>query len=195
MHRGPPLLESVKDTQLYDAVRQPAIHLLEIIIVADSVVLASLDSRDTKISDNFIEINDEDVDDLNKRIETMFENNRLREYKGLDKLTEERDNWLCAPILWVEILGKVLPSELPDSFSLAVAWASARMFLVSSANPNLSGNCFPDRYPEVTSSKALSSSLIWETPKGCDDGADGQLVPNAVKVSSHGSQLVLLLKR
>ena len=175
--------------------RQPAVHLLEIIIVADSVVLASLHSKSTEISDNFIDINDEDVDSLNKQSETMLENNTFGEYKRLDKLTEERNNWLCAPILWIEILGKVLPSDLPGSFSLAVAWASARMFLVSNANLNLYGNCLPNRYPEVTSSKALSLSLVWETPKGCDDGADGRLGPNVLRVSSHGSQLVSLLKR
>jgi hypothetical protein len=172
-------------------VRQPAVHLLEIIIVADSVVLASLHSQSTDLRDNFIDISAEDVDDLNKQSETMVGNNALGEYKRLDKLSEERDNWLCAPILWIEILGKVLPTDLPSSFSLAAAWASARMFLVSS----LSGNYLPDTYPEVSSSKALSLSLIWETPKGCDDGADGRLSPNALKVSPHAPQLVSLLKR
>lgn len=138
------------------------------------------------------EVAEENFDDSCQVFETGGESSYLRELKALDKLGDSWNNWLCAPILWVEILGKDLPSDLPESFSQAVMWASSRLCTIYCKDQLTSK---PSDFPEVVSSKSIASSLIWETPKGCDDGADGKLCPNTLKAWCHGSLLVSLLKR
>ncbi|KAI5072739.1 hypothetical protein GOP47_0013117 [Adiantum capillus-veneris] len=190
---GPSLLESVKDTQLYDSLRAPAVQLLETILIADSVVLSYLHSRGSQGKNSLPCDTFEQVEEV-PEIDTGEYTSYLNQHKALDKLGENWNSWLCAPILWVEILEKVLPSDLPEPFSQAVLWASSRMSLayVDELAPRDVQTRF---HREVGFTNTPVSSLIWETPKGCDDGADGKLCPNTVVAREHVTQLVLLLKK
>ncbi|MCO5611008.1 hypothetical protein L7F22_065256 [Adiantum nelumboides] len=189
---GPSLLESARDTQLYDSLRRPAVQLLETIIIADSVVLSYLHSRGSESKSSF---------PLNtfEPLEAVAENelggniSYLNEHKTLDKLVDSCTNWLCAPILWVEILEKVLPSDLPETFSQAVLWASSRLSLASEGEL-ASRDVQPNQHRKVGFPDTIVRSLVWETPKGCDDGADGKICPNSVVAQDYVTQLVLLLK-
>ncbi|XP_047171150.1 uncharacterized protein LOC124839389 isoform X2 [Vigna umbellata] len=188
---GPSLVSSLKDSSLHSSLRQPAFDLIQTIIVSDATALlhsvlncCTTLSTDRGITDEVIKLDDENDDICLPSFPDSKENDNSSSwshFKVQSGITsQDCRQWICIPMLWVDVLVDINPSVLPISFSKAVFWARSRFPLVeyeNSAEMVLPNRSFLSSYaPEI------SSSFEWKVPTGTDDGGDGNKSKNSVEV-------------
>ncbi|KAH9305770.1 hypothetical protein KI387_010174, partial [Taxus chinensis] len=174
LYRGPSLIHSVTDSSLYSSLRQPAFDLIQTIIVADAAALVSLWARKCNQHISFLKTPCEiDADDDESHSFNEVEGtdvNCWTDFNMLGRLTAHGcEEWFCIPLLWVDVFG-ILPSALPLSFSKSVMWALSRFSAIEPEIDNslkMSVSQWVSMYFEK-----IGTTLMWDTPKGCDDGAD-----------------------
>lgn len=200
MDRGPSLVSSLKDSSLDDSLRQPAIDLIETVIVSDAAAMVTSILNCCKHpsidQSMIIELDDEEDDDEFPFILDVEEKHSTSwsEYSKQSKVSsQECRRWKCIPMLWLEVLVEINPKVLPISCSKAVLWARSRFALVA-----------PEKNAEMevsvkdwlsTSAKEISSSFGWKIPTGSDDGGDGKESQNLMKVSAMCIPLIRTFKR
>ncbi|XP_019057963.1 PREDICTED: uncharacterized protein LOC104812332 isoform X2 [Tarenaya hassleriana] len=186
---GPSLVSSFKDYSLHISLRQPALDLMQTIMVSDSTaLLASLLYNNKNVEVDY------DEDNIFQNAEEA--NNRpWSEFTGQSKITlEECREWMCIPSLWIDTLADSSSLlKLPVSFSKAVFWARSRFCLVEY-----------ERSDEMTidiktwllsSAVEITPTLAWKVPTGSDDGGQGKESKNSVAVSTMCVPLIRTLKR
>lgn len=195
--RGPSLVCSLKDSSLHSSLRQPSFDLIHTIIVSDASALVSLMLKphaslyvDMSISADFNDEEDElpffhDVEEK--------ESSCWSEFSEQSKLTSrECKDWMCIPMLWVDVLIGMDPSALPISFSKAVFWALSRFSMVeseASKEMELSVRDWLSSY-----AGQISFLFGWKVPSGSDDGGNKES-KNSVKASTLCVPLVRAFKR
>ncbi|XP_073000501.1 uncharacterized protein [Typha latifolia] len=194
---GPSLVSSLKDSSLHSSLRQPAFDLINIILISDASALISFKSNHLAASNidvsNSIDDDDEDEQPFSCDVEEM-DNSCWSDFNIQDKLTsQDCKDWLCVPLLWFDTMIQVDCSMLPVSFSKAVFWALSHISLFepeSTLDSSLSVENWLSSY-----AGDISSTFVWETPKGSDDGGLGKDSRNSVKLSEQCTLLTRTFKR
>lgn len=184
--RGPSLVSSLKDPSLHSSLRQPAFELIQSIIVSDAAALihAMLDSCIVSLSNESNTMHNFNVaEDENTLI---FAPNEMDDdcWGGFslqsDIISAEFKQWMCIPMLWIDVLVDIDPLVLPVSFLKAIFWARSRFSMIDSETS--AGGELPLKTWISSSSFEISSSLGWKVPAGSDDGGDGKESKNSLKV-------------
>ncbi|XP_031745144.1 uncharacterized protein LOC101216410 isoform X2 [Cucumis sativus] len=183
---GPALVSSLKDSSLHSSLRQPAFELIQSIIVSDAAALihSMLDSCIVPLSnESNVNYNFDIAEDENTLIfaPNEMDDNCWGEFSLQSNIiSTEFKQWMCVPMLWIDVLVDIDPFVLPISFSKAVFWARSRFSMVESETTAESE--LPLRTWISSSSFEISSSLGWKVPTGSDDGGDGKEPKNSLKV-------------
>lgn len=203
LDRGPSLVSSLKDSSLHSSLRQPAFDLIQTIIVSDatalicSVLKCTTPSTDSSMVYEVLKLDDENDDIWLPTIPDGVEQDSSSSWSQFSVqngiTSQECREWMCIPMLWVDVLVDTNPSILPISFSKAVFWARSRFPMVeleSSAEIVLPvRSCLSSYVAEI------SSSFGWKVPTGSDDGGDGNKSKNSVEVLTMFSPLVKIFNR
>lgn len=193
-------MSSLKDVSLYSSLRQPALDLIETIIVSDASALMSI------VLDGQLHPSDKPIKRLSY-VDLEDEEDNLfgihTEGKGMScwkdftlqhKVISQVDgNWMCVPMLWFDVLVEIDPTVLPFTFSKAVFWALSLFSLIETENSsemtlsvrNWLANCTPE----------ISYLFGWKTPSGSDDGGEGTESKNSIRTSTMCLPLVKTFKR
>ncbi|KAG2728428.1 hypothetical protein I3760_01G205000 [Carya illinoinensis] len=160
---GPSLVSSLKDSSLHSS-------------------LSTSWSIDKSLS---LDLDDDDQYDRLPFIPDGREedNSSWSEFSAQSKITcREYREWICIPMLWIDVLVELDPSVFPISFSKAVFWARSRFSMVE---PEISAEmALPLRTWLQSSVEEISTSFGWTIPTGSDDGGEGKESKNSVKISS-----------
>ncbi|KAK7841514.1 putative helicase magatama 3 [Quercus suber] len=192
---GPSLVSSLKDSSLHSSLRQPAFDLIQTIIVSDaSALITSVLNSCTPWSIDRSMYND--LNDAEPFVPDVEEedNSSWSEFGAQSKISSrEFREWMCIPMLWIDVLVEIDPSVFPISFSKAVFWARSRFPMVE---PESSEEmALPVRTWLSSSATVISNSFGWKIPTGSDDGGEGKESKNSVKVSSMCLPLVRTFNR
>ncbi|KAJ7962656.1 p-loop nucleoside triphosphate hydrolase superfamily protein [Quillaja saponaria] len=196
---GPSLVSSLKDSSLHSSLRQPAFDLIQTMVVSDATALiySMLDCRTPTSVSNSMSIKLYDDKDDNLPILSDSEekdNSSWSEFTVQSKITsQECREWMCIPMLWIEVLVEVDPSVLPISFSKAVFWARSRFPMVIPENS--AEMALPVRHWLSSYAAEISSSFGWKVPTGSDDGGDGNISKNSVDVLTMSLPLIRTFNR
>ncbi|KAH6773277.1 P-loop containing nucleoside triphosphate hydrolases superfamily protein [Perilla frutescens var. hirtella] len=197
---GPFLVSFLKDTLLHSSLRQPAIDLIQTIIVSDASALISIIlNGQLHPSDKPIRpTNSGDADDEEEILSTLHakENDTScwKEFALQHKVVSQVDgSWMCVPMLWFDVLVEIDPLALPLSFSKAVIWALSRFSLIETENSTEMS--LSVRNWLTTCASEISYLLGWKVPSGSDDGGDGTESRNSIRTSTMCRPLVRTFKR
>ncbi|XVF23314.1 hypothetical protein REPUB_Repub13aG0026900 [Reevesia pubescens] len=196
---GPSLVSSLKDSSLHSSLRQPAFDLILTILVSDAAALITSMlkcSTATSISKNTsIGLDDEEEDNELPFTQDVEEKDIScwSEFSAVGQITSrEYREWMCIPMLWIDVLVDIDPLVLPISFSKAVLWARSRFPLVESEN---SAELALDIRGWLSSSAAeISSTFGWKVPTGSDDGGVKES-KNAMRLSTMCIPLIKTFNR
>ncbi|XP_062110921.1 uncharacterized protein LOC133822564 isoform X2 [Humulus lupulus] len=191
---GPPLVSSLKDSSLHNSLRQPAIDLIQTILVSDAAVLISslLSScpppRPGRGFSN--ELNDDEEDNIRLLFSMDVEEKHDSSWSDFSKQSKivslDFGEWMCIPMLWIDVLADISPLVLPTSFWKAVFWARSRFSMVGS---DLNSEMAVPVRTWLLSSE-ISASFGWKLPTGSDDGGDVKEQKNSIKVSTMSLSLI-----
>ncbi|KAI3845786.1 hypothetical protein MKW98_016545, partial [Papaver atlanticum] len=196
---GPSLICSLKDSSLHNSLRQPAFDLIHAIIVSDAAALISsmLNGKSVSVGNSSVDFNEDEDEILFSHDSHDVEEKDAScwsDFSAQCKLTsQECREWMCIPMLWLDILVEVQPSALPISFSKAVLWSLSRFSLLepeSITEMALSVEDWLQKYAGT-----ILTSFGWEAPTGSDDGGDGRVSNNSIKVSEMCLPLIKTFKR
>ncbi|XP_057458325.1 uncharacterized protein LOC130749063 isoform X3 [Lotus japonicus] len=203
---GPSLVSSLKDSSLHSSLRQPAFDLVETIIVSDATALIysvlNCGTASSTVSSMTYEVIDLDNENdiwlpnilLDGEEQDSSTNSSWSQFSMQSGITSQVfREWMCIPMLWVDVLVDTNLSLLPISVSKAVFWARSHFPMVeleSSAEMVLPVmSCLSSFAAE------LSSSFGWKVPTGSDDGGDGNKSKNSVEVLTMSCPLIRTFKR
>ncbi|XP_027341942.1 uncharacterized protein LOC113854861 isoform X2 [Abrus precatorius] len=185
---GPALVSSLKDSSLHNSLRQPAFDLIQTIIVSDATALiysvlncCRTPSTDSSMAIEVIELDDENEDIWLPTIPNgeKKDDSSWSQFSVQSGITsQECREWMCIPMLWVDVLVDIDPSVLPISFSKAVFWARSRFPMVELENS--AEMVLPVRSFLSSHAAEISFSFGWKVPTGSDDGGDGNKSQNSV---------------
>ncbi|XP_018459760.2 helicase SEN1 isoform X1 [Raphanus sativus] len=193
---GPSLVSSFIDSALHISLRQPAIDLVQTILVSDATaLLASLLRNNTgNYMGNEVKYDDDDsnfpfphaVEDVSDR--------PWSDFTQQSKVTlGECKEWMCIPMLWITTLTNTNLLNLPVSLSQAVFWSRSRFCLVESEKND---DMTVDMETWLSSSAVeIKGTLGWKVATGSDDGGPGKESKNSVAVSKMCPTLIRTLKR
>ncbi|XP_016902852.2 uncharacterized protein LOC103500612 isoform X2 [Cucumis melo] len=196
---GPALVSSLKDSSLHSSLRQPAFELIQSIIVSDAAALihSMLDSCIVPLSNksnvNYSFVIAEEENTLIFAPNEMDDNCWGEFSLQSSIISTEFKQWMCVPMLWIDVLVDIDPLVLPISFSKAIFWARSRFSMVESETTAESE--LPLRTWISSSSFEISSSLGWKVPTGSDDGGDGKEPKNSLKVCTMSLPLIKTFTR
>ncbi|XP_030499717.2 uncharacterized protein LOC115715063 isoform X1 [Cannabis sativa] len=191
---GPPLVSSLKDSSLHNSLRQPAIDLIQTILVSDAAVLISslLSSCPPPSPGRGFsnELNDDEDDNIrllfSEDVEEKYDSSWSDFSKQSKIVSLDFGEWMCIPMLWIDVLADINPLVLPPSFWKAVFWARSRFSMVESElNSELA---VPVRTWLLSSE--ISTTFGWKLPTGSDDGGDVKEQKNSIKVSTMSLSLI-----
>ncbi|KAK6129452.1 hypothetical protein DH2020_036810 [Rehmannia glutinosa] len=197
---GPSLVSSLKDSLLHSSLRQPAIDLIQTIIVSDACALISiilngqLHASDKSVRPtNYGDVEDEE--EILSGFHTKEKDNSCwNEFMLQHKIISQVDGtWMCVPMLWFDVLVEIDPLVLPLSFSKAVFWALSRFSLIEPENS--SEMALSVRNWLATCASEVSYLFGWKVPSGSDDGGDGTESRNSIRTSTMCLPLVRTFKR
>ncbi|XLU25568.1 uncharacterized protein [Arachis hypogaea] len=202
---GPALVSSLKDSSLHSSLRQPAFDLIQIIIVSDAAALVNSvlscctnpnteSSMENKV---IIELDDESDDICFQAIPNCAmkdDDCSWAQFSAQARIIyQEFREWMCIPMLWVDVLVDISPSVLPISFSQAIFWARSRFPMIELEKS--SETVLPVRSCLSSYAAEISSSFGWKVPTGSDDGGDGKKSKNSVEVLAMSSPLIRTFNR
>lgn len=191
-------MSSLKDTTLHTSLRQPAIDLIQTIIVSDATaLLSSLLHCQTPTVDHNIsfELNEE-TDDINSSAALVEEKHVCcwNDFTFQSNIVcQEYTEWMCVPMLWFDVLVEIECSILPISIANAVLWALSRFSMVEPENP--SELSLPVKTWLSSCAAEVSAFVGWKSPTGSDDSGDGKTSKNSVRVSTMCIPLIRTLRR
>lgn len=196
---GPSIVSSLKDLSLHSSLRQPAIDLIQTVIVSDASAFVSLimngqfHSGDTPVIPNYCEDDGEEgilsALDINERDASCW-----KEFTLQHKIVSQvYGSWMCVPMLWFDVFAEIDPSVLPLSFSKAVFWALSRFSLIEPENSTVMTLSL--RNWLATCASEISYLFGWKVPSGCDDGGGGTESKNSIRISTMCLPLVRTFKR
>ncbi|EAZ09610.1 hypothetical protein OsI_31894 [Oryza sativa Indica Group] len=181
---GPSLIGSLKDISLHNSLRQPALDLINILIISDASALISFKMKYesfTKgdVSNSVIFVDDDDELPVFCDAEEM-DYGCWNDFNVLYKLTcRECKDWRCVPLLWYLIMVQLEPSELPMAFSKAVFWALSH---ISVLEPGVSTESSVPVNDWLSSHAGeVLPTFSWQVPNGADDGGVGKECINTLK--------------
>lgn len=196
LDRGPPLVSSLKDYSLHNSLRQPALDLIQTVLVSDAAVLISSlmsccppPSPERSTLRELTDVDDDDVRLL--AVDAEEDESSWKDFSVQGKIASlDFREWMCIPMLWTDVLVDINPSVLPTSFSKAVFWARSRFSMVE-----------PEIGPEMAlpvrtwlSSSEISTTFGWKVPTGSNDGGDEDR-KNSIKVSTMLHPLIQAFNR
>ncbi|GAB4849929.1 hypothetical protein Ancab_029229 [Ancistrocladus abbreviatus] len=194
---GPPLVSSLKDVTLHPSLRQPAIDLIQTIIVSDAAALISSMlhfqmplGTGNNYSVELIETDDAVHTVLADEKEISCWNEFSWQSKTID---HDYSEWMCVPMLWFDVFLETDPSILPVSFAKAVLWALSRFSMVEPENSG--GISLPVKTWLSSCASEVLAYLEWKSPTGSDDGGDGKESKSSVRVSTMCIPLIRTFKR
>lgn len=198
MDRGPSLVSSLKDASLHPSLRQPALDLIQTILVSDTaaLVMSTLCSNTLPSIDEIIMGLDIGKDgelafmpQIEEKDESCWSEFNLQ--NGL--ICQECRGWMCVPMLWIDVLVETDITILPPSFSKAVFWARSRLsFIEPGVGTEIS---MPIKTWLSSSATEVSSSFGWRVPTGSDDGGGGSVSKNSVEVLTMYLSLIKTFNR
>ncbi|KAF0923218.1 hypothetical protein E2562_003428 [Oryza meyeriana var. granulata] len=195
---GPSLIGSLTDTSLHSSLRQPALDLINILIISDASALISFKLKYesfTKgdISNSVIFVDDEDELPVFCDAQEM-DYSCWNDFSVLYKLTgRECRDWRCVPLLWYLIMVQLEPSKLPIAFSKAVFWALSH---ISMLEPGVGTESLVPMNDWLSShAREVLPTFLWQVPNGADDGGAGKECINTLKVSQSCTLLLKIFKR
>ncbi|OMO65548.1 putative helicase MAGATAMA 3 [Corchorus olitorius] len=195
---GPSLVSCLKDSSLHSSLQQPAFDLVQTIIVSDATALITSVLNSSTVSsigrDTLIELDDEEENELSFTQDVEEKNiSCWSEFSAQGKIaSREYKDWMCIPMLWIDVLVEIDPPILPLSFSKAVLWARSRFPMVE---PENSTELALDIRGWLSSSAAeISSTFGWKVPTGSDDGG-GKESKNSMRLSTMCLPLVKTFNR
>ncbi|GLU21867.1 hypothetical protein SLE2022_379790 [Rubroshorea leprosula] len=184
---GPSLVSSLKDSSLHHSLRQPAFDLIQTILVSDAAALITsmFDCNAAAIvcKCSTVKINDEEEDNELPFVQDVEEKDisSWSEFSAQSKISsQEYRDWMCIPMLWLDVLVDIDPSVFPISFSKAVFWARSHFSMVEPENN--AEMALDARTWISTFATEISTSLVWKVPTGSDDGG-GKESKNSVRIS------------
>lgn len=193
-------MSSLKDTSLHSSLRQPAIDLIQTIIVSDaSALISTILNGQLHPSDKPIRpTNSSDADDEEEILFSLHvkdnDSSCWTEFSLQHKVVSQVDgSWMCVPMLWFDALVEIDPMSLPISFAKAVIWALSRFSLIETENSTEMS--LSVRNWLVTCASEISYLLGWKVPSGSDDGGDGTESRNSIRTSTMCRPLVRTFKR
>ncbi|KAL8458916.1 hypothetical protein ACS0TY_036417 [Phlomoides rotata] len=199
---GPSLVSSLKDSSLHSSLRQPAIDLIQIIIVSDASALISailkghLHSTDKPMQPN----NYGDADDEEEILSGFHIEEKEKDCSCWEEFTlqhkiisQVNGSWMCIPMLWFDVLVELDPFAIPLSFSKAVVWALSQFSLIEIENSTEMS--LSVRNWLATRASEIGYLLGWKVPTGSDDGGDGTESRNSIRTSTMCRPLVRTFKR
>ncbi|KAK4773514.1 hypothetical protein SAY87_028533 [Trapa incisa] len=170
---GPSLVSSLKDTSLHPSLRQPAVNLIQTIVVSDTaaLVMSTLHS-DTYASIDEIITGLDISEDGEPALIPQFEEDEKSSWSEFSLqsalICEEYSGWMCIPMLWIDVLVEADITVLPQSFLKVVLWARSRLsFVEPGVGTEIS---VPIKTWLSSSATEVSDSFGWRTPTGSDDG-------------------------
>ncbi|XP_010462744.1 PREDICTED: uncharacterized protein LOC104743346 [Camelina sativa] len=193
---GPSLVSSYKDSSLHISLRQPAIDLVQAILVSDATALlaALLRNNTGKYMGDELQYDDDDSNLPFSHTAEDVSDRPWSDFTQQSKITlGECKEWMCIPMLWISTLTNTNLLNLPVSLSQAVFWSRSRFCLVES-----------DKNDEMTldietwlssSAVEIKGTLGWKVATGSDDGGPGKESKNSVAVSKMCLTLTRTLKR
>ncbi|KZV27524.1 hypothetical protein F511_04575 [Dorcoceras hygrometricum] len=196
---GPSIVSSLKDLSLHSSLRQPAIDLIQAVVVSDASAFLSLimngqfHSGDTLVVRNYCE------DDGEEGVLSALDINEgdagcWKEFTLQHKIISQVDgSWMCAPMLWFDVLAEIDPSFLPLSFSKAIFLALSRFSLIEPENSTVMTLSLKNWLANCASE--ISYLFGWKLPSGCDDGGDGTESKNSIRISTMCIPLLRTFKR
>ncbi|GAB2247771.1 hypothetical protein Droror1_Dr00007653 [Drosera rotundifolia] len=196
---GPSVISSLKDVSLHTSLRQPAIDLIQTIIVSDAAALvSSLFHRQISPGTGrhlFLEATEDSDDGFSLPTGNEEKDGCCwNEFSFQGQIAGgEYSEWLCTPMLWYDILVEMEPSVLPISVSKAVLWALSHLCLVEPEKN--SETTLPAKVWISSNAPELSSYLGWKSPTGSNDGGDGKEMKNSVRVSTMCLPLIRAFKK
>lgn len=197
---GPSLVSSLKDSSLHHSLRQPAFDLIQTVLVSDaSALVTSLvngnycNSVASAAKGTAFKINDEENNKLSFAQDDEEDISSWREFSAQSSVSSrEYMDWMCIPMLWLDILVDIDPSVFPVSFSKAVFWARSHFSIVDPEN-SVEMTLDPRKWISTTATE-ISTSLVWMVPTGSDDG-DMNEPKNSVRVSNMCLPLLRIFTR
>lgn len=193
---GPSLVSSYKDSSLHISLRQPAIDLVQAILVSDATaLLASLLRNNTgKFMGYEIQYDDDDSNLPFSHTTEDVSDRSWSDFTQQSKITlGECKEWMCIPMLWITTLTNTNFLNLPVSLSQAVFWSRSRFCLVESEKND---EMTVDIETWLSSSAVeIKGTLGWKVATGSDDGGPGKESKNSVTVSKMCLTLIRTLKR
>lgn len=131
--RGPPLVETLKDPNMYGSFRSTAFDLIQIILAADTSALAAFSLKPEGSEHPWGHLVETGNHENGPEMRIATEASRDQEYWRILKrvsytMSEGHEKWSCVPLLWSEVLGGVL--AYPTSFYKSVLWAYGRIAIV-----------------------------------------------------------------
>uniref|UniRef100_I1QQ37 Uncharacterized protein n=1 Tax=Oryza glaberrima TaxID=4538 RepID=I1QQ37_ORYGL len=195
---GPSLIGSLKDKSLHNSLRQPALDLINILIISDASALISFKMKYESFTkgdviNSVIFVDDDDELPVFCDAEEM-DYGCWNDFNVLYKLTcRECKDWRCVPLLWYLIMVQLEPSELPMAFSKAVFWALSH---ISVLEPGVSTESSVPVNDWLSSHAGeVLPTFSWQVPNGADDGGVGKECINTLKVSQSCTLLLKIFKR
>uniref|UniRef100_A0A0D3H8H2 Uncharacterized protein n=1 Tax=Oryza barthii TaxID=65489 RepID=A0A0D3H8H2_9ORYZ len=183
-HMGPSLIGSLKDKSLHNSLRQPALDLINILIISDASALISFKMKYESFTkgdviNSVIFVDDDDELPVFCDAEEM-DYGCWNDFNVLYKLTcRECKDWRCVPLLWYLIMVQLEPSELPMAFSKAVFWALSH---ISVLEPGVSTESSVPVNDWLSSHAGeVLPTFSWQVPNGADDGGVGKECINTLK--------------
>ncbi|CAH2037301.1 unnamed protein product [Thlaspi arvense] len=193
---GPSLVSSFKDSSLHISLRQPAIDLVQAILVSDATALLAslLRNNSGTYMGNEVKY---DEDDSNLPFSHAVEDVSDRPWSYFTQQSKitlgECKEWMCIPMLWITTLTNTNLLNVPVSVSQAVFWSRSRFCLVESEK---SDEMTVDIETWLSSSAVeIKGTLGWKVATGSDDGGPGKESKNSVTVSKMCLTLIRTLKR
>ncbi|EEE69980.1 hypothetical protein OsJ_29879 [Oryza sativa Japonica Group] len=181
---GPSLIGSLKDKSLHNSLRQPALDLINILIISDASALISFKMKYESFTkgdviNSVIFVDDDDELPVFCDAEEM-DYGCWNDFNVLYKLTcRECKDWRCVPLLWYLIMVQLEPSELPMAFSKAVFWALSH---ISVLEPGVSTESSVPVNDWLSSHAGeVLPTFSWQVPNGADDGGVGKECINTLK--------------
>ncbi|KAH9621750.1 hypothetical protein KSS87_008585 [Heliosperma pusillum] len=196
---GPSLLSSLKDPSLHPSLRQPAIDLIQTILVSDATALlfSFFHCQTSSKADSSIPFDwCEEMDDVS--LYAVFDEVKViscwNEFTSQSNIVcPEYIEWLCVPMLWLDLLVEIDPSVLSISILKAVLWALSRFSMVEADNS--SELSIPVKSWLSSSAAEVSAHFGWKSPTGSNDGGDGSASKNSVRVSTMCIPLIKTFRR
>ncbi|XP_047313495.1 helicase SEN1 isoform X2 [Impatiens glandulifera] len=196
---GPSLVASLKDLSLHNSLRQPALDLIQTIMVSDAAALVASTLRCPMPLDALRDMDYEPFDEENDDA-VLFTNDLIGDASCWNEfcvqskvICRESGEWMSIPMLWFDVFVEIDPFVLPVSFSKAACWALSRFSMVEPGNSTetiLSVETWLSTF-----ASDISDAFGWNTVSSFDDYGEWKVSKNSIRVSTMFTPLIRTFKK